>query len=145
MLKFPNVSQNRAHKYLNQLFSPTLHKYFANFQCGNLTVKIKLTSFSQYDSSNFFILQLYVVGGSSCPSRPCLRILSSKKQKLKPFSDFSDKAVRNAIVRASVFDEKSDAFFTGSEEGFICCWKPGMFFIIKILHPLYVMLMLILV
>ena len=54
MLKFPNVSQNRAHKYLNQLFSPTLHKYFANFQCGNLTIKIKLTSFSQYDSSNFF-------------------------------------------------------------------------------------------
>jgi hypothetical protein len=49
----------------------------------------------------------------------------SKKQKLKPYSDFSDKSVRNTMVRASVFDESTGAFFTGSEEGFLCCWKSG--------------------
>jgi hypothetical protein len=52
-------------------------------------------------------------------------VLTSKKQKLKPFSNFSDKSVRNTIVRASIFDSRNKTFYTGSEEGFICLWKPG--------------------
>ena len=81
--------------------------------------------------TNFFDVihlhqQLFVLAGSACPTRPCLRVLTSKKQKLKPFADFSDKSVRNTIVRAAIFDQKNDAFFTGSEEGFHCLWKPGM-------------------
>ena len=75
----------------------------------------------------YFIFQLYVVTGSCCPKSPCLRVLTSKKQKLKPFSNFSDKSVRNTIVRASIFDPRNDAFYTGSEEGFLCLWKPGWF------------------
>lgn len=69
-------------------------------------------------------LQLFVVGGSSCASRPCLRVMATKKQKLKPFADLSNKSVRNTIVRASAFDQTSQTFFTGSEEGFLCCWRP---------------------
>ena len=66
-----------------------------------------------------------MVGGSSCAARPCLRVMASKKQKLKPFADFSDKSVRNTLVRASAFDQSSETFFTGSEEGFLCCWRPA--------------------
>ena len=67
-----------------------------------------------------------MVGGSSCASRPCLRVMASKKQKLKPFADFSDKSVRNTLVRASAFDQSSQTFFTGSEEGFLCSWRPAV-------------------
>jgi hypothetical protein len=48
-----------------------------------------------------------------------------KKQKLKPFTNFSNHAIRSTIVRDSAFDQVQKVFYSGSEEGYLCMWKPG--------------------
>ena len=73
--------------------------------------------------------QLMVLSGSSCPTNPCLRISTIKKNKLKSHADLklNKSAVdyKHSVVRTSCFDSLSNAIFTGNEKGDIALWMPS--------------------
>jgi hypothetical protein len=72
--------------------------------------------------------QLMVISGSSCPEKTCLRVSTIKKNRLKSYADlkFDKKStVGQSIVRSSLLDSFSNAFYTGNENGDLCVWMPS--------------------
>ena len=72
--------------------------------------------------------QLMIISGSSCPEKACLRVSTIKKNRLKSYADLKlDKksTVGHSMVRSSLLDSFSNAFYTGNENGDLCVWMPS--------------------
>lgn len=65
--------------------------------------------------------ELVIVGGSSAPSMPCLRLLTMKKNRLKPYGHLN--GYKSALTRSSVLNLEKGLIFTGGEDGLLSSWS----------------------